>query len=188
MLSTALATATARLGSELTVVFPYHPLLSSAPADAVEERIREEVGALTADIEAAPVPTYRWTRASWPIHGLHEMARYEEAQLIVYGSAREGLADHLHVSLMERLVYGAPCAVAIAPAHYTERERYPLVRVGVGFSNSEEGISAMHIARVAGVGLRVHEPLHPPAALDRPLMPCGRSRMPSGLWGGSISA
>lgn len=174
------STLAALLGSELTVVFPYQPLLSSVPADAVEQRVREEVRALTAGIENAPEPTYHWTPSSWPIHGLHEMARYEEAQLIVYGSAREGMADHLHVSLMERLVHGAPCAVAIAPAHYAERERRPLLRVGVGFSSSEEGISAMHLAQafavrtggrldvIAGAGL---EPALASYAYSSPALP-----------------
>jgi nucleotide-binding universal stress UspA family protein len=75
------------------------------------------------------------------------MAVYEGADLIVFGSAREGAADHLHVSLMERMVHGAPCAVAVAPARYAEGAPKTFLRVGVGFSSSEEGVSAMHLAR-----------------------------------------
>ncbi len=130
----------------LTVVFPYQPLFSTVAADVVEERVRAEVAALTTGVELAGEPVFHWTPSSWPIHGLHELADYEGAQLIVFGSARERLADHLHVSLMERLVHGAPCAVAIAPAGYAEREQPSLRRVGVGFASSQEGIAVLHFA------------------------------------------
>lgn len=141
------ATLAPLLGSRLTVVFPYQPLLSTVSADVVEQRVRAEVSELTASVDGLAAPIYHWTPSSWPVHGLHELAEYEAAQLIVYGSARERLADRLHVSLMERLVHGAPCAVAIAPPGYGEREQRPLRRVGVGFSSSEEGIEAAHLAR-----------------------------------------
>jgi nucleotide-binding universal stress UspA family protein len=137
----------ALLGSEVTIVFPYHPLLAPASSDAAEARVREEVIALTAGVEGLTPPTYHWTPSSWPIHGLHELAVYEKADMIVFGSAREGLADHVHVSVMERMVHGAPCAVAAAPAHYSDGESGRFVRVGVGFSLSAEGTCALHLAR-----------------------------------------
>jgi nucleotide-binding universal stress UspA family protein len=152
------ATLAALLGSDLTVVFPYRPVLASASGDVAEERVRGEVAALTAGIEDMKGCTYHWTPSSWPIHGLHEMAHYEGADLIVFGSAREGLADHLHVSLMERMVHAAPCAVAVAPAHYADSPPAQLLRVGVGFSSSEEGMCAMRLARelAARTGGRLH--------------------------------
>jgi nucleotide-binding universal stress UspA family protein len=168
------------LGSDLTVVFPYHPLLASVPGDIAEERVREEVTELTAGIEGLAAPTYHWTSSSWPIHGLHEMASFEEAQLIVLGSAREGMADHLHISLMERMVHGAPCAVAVAPPHYAEDSPGQFLRVGVGFSTAEEGIAALHLARqlaartggrldvIAGAGL---EPALASYAFSSPALP-----------------
>jgi nucleotide-binding universal stress UspA family protein len=129
------------------------------PGDVAEKRVREEVVALTAGIEGLAVPTCHWTSSTWPIHGLHEMACYEDAELIVLGSAREGMADHLHISLMERMVHGAPCAVAVAPPHYAEGSPGRFLRVGVGFSTAEEGIAALHLARQlaarAGGGLEV---------------------------------
>ncbi len=142
---TLAAQIAALFAGRLTVVFPYQPLFSKVAADVVERRVRAEVAEL---IEPAGVeqPTFRWTPSSWPIHGLHELAEYEGAQLIVYGAARERLADRLHVSLMERLVHGAPCAVAIAPAGYAEREERAIRRVGVGFSSSEEGAAAIDLA------------------------------------------
>ncbi|HEX4837651.1 MAG TPA: universal stress protein [Solirubrobacteraceae bacterium] len=134
------------LGSQVTVVFPYHPLLASVPGEQAEERARGEVQALVAGIEGLTAPTYHWSPSPWPIHALHELASYEKAELIVFGAAREGLADHLHVSLMERMVHGAPCAVAVAPAGYADRDHAEAGRVGVGFSDSEEGRAALHLA------------------------------------------
>ncbi|MGC2373381.1 MAG: universal stress protein [Solirubrobacteraceae bacterium] len=140
------------LSSQVTIVFPYHPLLASVPCEQAEERVRGEVQALAADIGGLTAPTYHWSPSPWPIHGLHELAGYEEADLIVFGAAREGLADHLHVSLMERMVHGAPCAVAVAPAGYADRDPAEAGRVGVGFSDSEEGKTALRLAHeLAGI-------------------------------------
>jgi len=134
-------------GAELTVVFPYQPLLAPVTGEAAEQQVREEVAAITEGVGDLAAATYHWTPSSWPIHGLHEMARYEEAQLIVFGSAREDGDAHLHISLMERMVHGAPCAVAVAPPHYSDGAHGPLLRVGVGFSTSREGIAALHLGR-----------------------------------------
>jgi nucleotide-binding universal stress UspA family protein len=135
------------LRGDLTIVFPYHPLFASVSGDMAEKDVRGEVQTLVAGIDDMAAPTYRWTSSPWPIHGLHELASYEKADLIVFGAAREGLADHLHVSLMERMVHSAPCAVAVAPANYADGAPGQFLRVGVGFSSSEEGISALHLAR-----------------------------------------
>jgi nucleotide-binding universal stress UspA family protein len=135
------------LGSRVTVVFPCHPLLASVPGGQAEEYVRGEVLALVAGIENLAAPTYHWTPSPWPIHALHELASYEKADLIVFGAAREGLAEHLHISLMERMVHGAPCAVAVAPDGYAGGETSEFHRFGVGFSDSEEGRAVLHLAQ-----------------------------------------
>jgi nucleotide-binding universal stress UspA family protein len=140
------------LSSHVTIVFPYHPLLASVPCEEAEERVRGETQALVVGIENLAAPTYHWSPSPWPIHALHELASYEEADLIVFGAAREGLADHLHVSLMERMVHGAPCAVGVAPAGYADENPTALHRIGVGFSDSDEGRTALHLAHeLAGI-------------------------------------
>ncbi|MHB8233148.1 MAG: universal stress protein, partial [Solirubrobacteraceae bacterium] len=133
----------ALLNSDWTVVFPYQPLLSTVPADALEERVRADVEALTRDVDGLRPPGYHWSPSSWPIHALHEMAQYEHADLIVFGSARAKLSDRLHVSLMERVAHAAPCAVAVAPPHYAETGSGELRRIGVGFAATIEGGSAL---------------------------------------------
>jgi nucleotide-binding universal stress UspA family protein len=143
---TLAARLAAALSSQVTVVYPYHPLLASVPGEEAEEYVRGEVQALVAGIEGLAAPTYHWSPSPWPIHALHELASYEKADLIVFGAAREGLADHLHVSLMERMVHGAPCAVGVAPAGYADGDCGEARRIGVGFSDSEEGRTAIHLA------------------------------------------
>jgi nucleotide-binding universal stress UspA family protein len=140
------------LGSQVTVVFPYHPLLAFLFGEQAEERAQGEMQRLVADIGGLMAPTYHWSPSPWPIHALHELASYEKADLIVFGAARERLADRLHVSLMERMVHGAPCAVAVAPAGYADHDRAEAGRVGVGFSDSDEGRTALHLAHaLAGI-------------------------------------
>lgn len=133
-------------GSQITVAFPYHPALSRETAEQAQERIAAEVAPMLA-VE----PSFHWSPSSWPIRALHELAAYERAQLIVVGAARDGVAAHLKVSLMERMVHGAPCAVAVAPEAYADS--HELKRIGVGFSSSHEGRAAIRLARaLAGAG------------------------------------
>jgi nucleotide-binding universal stress UspA family protein len=142
----------AALGASVTVVYPYSPLLSSVPADAAEERVREELRTLLPDSRELAGVTFRWSGSSWPIHALHSMAAYEDARLIVIGAARRGIAAHMHVSLMERLVHGAPCTVLVAPAGYADRDVCGWRRVGVGFTDSTEGRMALRLGReLAGI-------------------------------------
>jgi nucleotide-binding universal stress UspA family protein len=138
-------TLAAVAGGRLTVVFPYHPLLARVDAAAVEGRVGAEVAKILAEarVVASPRPTLRWSSSAWPIHALHELARYEEAELIVFGAAKEDLGDRLHLSLMERMVHGAPCAVAVAPQGFQAR---PFRRIGVGFAASPEGRMAAELA------------------------------------------
>lgn len=142
----------AALGARVTVVYPYSPLLSSVSADAAEVRVREEVQTLLPDGQELAGATHRWSSSSWPIHALHSMASYEDAGLIVIGAARKGIAAHLHISLMERLVHGGPCAVLVAPAGYANRDVDTWRRVGVGFTDSAEGRMALRLGHeLAGI-------------------------------------
>ena len=79
--------------------------------------------------------------------GLHELAESEEADLLVLGSSRRGLlgrvllGDHTRAALN-----GAPCAVAIAPAGYSDHFG-PISRIGVGYDGSLESGKALEVAR-----------------------------------------
>lgn len=145
-------------GAEVTVVYPYHPLLAEVTADVAEQRVREELGAMLGSDPLPDRARYRWTNSSWPICALHEMAGYEACDLIVFGAAPERIGRR-HVDLMERMVHGAPCAVAVAPEGFAEGGAAAIRRVGVGFCDTPDGRAALDaavaLAKEAGGPLRV---------------------------------
>lgn len=146
------------LFATVTVVYPYSPLLRMIRSDVVEKRVRSEIASLHGDSPALTRATYRWSSASWPIHALHSMAAFDHAELIVTGAAHQRAALS-HVSFVERMVHGAPCAVALAPAGYAEAAFPSNGRIGVGFEETAEGKAALllahHIAHRLGSELEV---------------------------------
>lgn len=153
----------ASTGGRITLVFPYRPLFTRETCEEVQARVEAEVEPQIAKVGRgeSPQPTvYHWSPSSWPIRALHELAEYEGADLIVLGAAKEDIGDRLHVSLMERMVHGAPCAVAVAPEGYAQvvadstgpAEGAALIpralrKIGVGFASSSEGRAAVRLAR-----------------------------------------
>jgi hypothetical protein len=135
------------LAGKLTILFPYHPLLAAAPAEAAEQRVRDQLKAIAPDSHSLREATYRCSSLQWPIRATHELAEDQDCDLIVFGAAREGIAEHLHISLMERMVHGAPCAVLVAPAGYAQGADRALRHVGVGFADSQEGKQALQLGQ-----------------------------------------
>ncbi len=155
MLASELA---ARFAGELTIAFPYHPLLATVSAGVAEERVRGELRALLGEDGPIAQATYHWSNASWPARALHELASFEEAQLIVLGAAPERM-ERREPGLMARVAHGAPCAIAVAPDGYAERPGHELAAIGVGFTDSPEAHAAVvlgdELANTAGAELRV---------------------------------
>ena len=143
------------LGAQLLVAFPYHPLISTVSAEIAEQRVHEELRALLGDTGAIAAAQYHWSNASWPTRALHELAEFMDAQMIVLGAA----PDHRQVGLMGRIVHGAPCAVAVAPAGYADTPPDDPQRIGAGFADSAEGRAAVALAEglasSAGAELRI---------------------------------
>lgn len=150
----------ASTGGRITLVFPYRPLFTKETCDEAQARVEAEVEPQIAKLTGEPTQAtvYRWSPSSWPIRALHELAEYEGADLIVLGAAKEDIGDRLHVSLMERMVHGAPCAVAVAPDGYAQAvadstgtegagKPHALRKIGVGFASSSEGRAAVGLAR-----------------------------------------
>lgn len=74
------------------------------------------------------------------------------ADLLVVGSTRRGeLGKVLAGSVGDRLLAGAPCAVAIAPRGYADRPQAALERIGVGYDGEAEAKRALSLANeIAG--------------------------------------
>lgn len=120
-------------------------------------RLHEDVGVETRIVTDLSAP-----------HALHELARKEEASLIVVGSTtRDRIGRVLAGSTAERLLQGAPCPIALAPNGYS---RASLNTIAVGFADSPEGHTALTTAHALasrfGARLRVVAALHPSGGLD----------------------
>lgn len=98
--------------------------------------------------------------SSSPARGLHDTANCEHADLIVLGSSHHGpLGRVFPGSVAERLLNGAPCAVAVAPRGHATRHPQPLGRILVAFDGSPEARLALQAAHAlatrSGAALQV---------------------------------
>jgi nucleotide-binding universal stress UspA family protein len=114
--------------------------------------------------------------------GLHDLAEYEQADLIVVGSCHRGrIGRVLAGSVGERLLQGAPCGVAIAPKGFADREVATVGVVGVGYDGSPESKAALagavELARAAEASVRIVSLVNPP---ERPL--AEERPVPAGEW------
>jgi nucleotide-binding universal stress UspA family protein len=108
----------------------------------------------------------RLVAARSPAAGLQDFAQREAASLIVVGSSHRSSVGRVQPGgVGQRLLAGAPVAVAIAPLGYAGRPRR-LDTVGCGFDGSDDSHRALEwaaaLARRAGAALRVvavHEPM-----------------------------
>ena len=86
--------------------------------------------------------------------GLHELAATESASLLIVGSTHTGQLGRVHPgSTGERLLNGAPCAVAVAPHGYRTHRDRPLARIGAAYDGSEESRAALAAAAAAARAL-----------------------------------
>jgi len=82
-----------------------------------------------------------------PAHALHDLASAEHAELIVVGSSHTGRLGRVAPgSTAERLLHGAPCAVALVPRGYHTHTEQPIERIGVAYDGSDEATAALAAA------------------------------------------
>lgn len=155
-------------GAELLVVavacheFPYAP---DAPEREEMLRAQAEDMLVNAVPEGERVQT-RVVSARSAAQGLQALAESENADALVIGSTHRGpIGRVLGGSVVERLLHGSPCPVAVAPVGYRDRTDRDLRLVACAFDGSDESLLAVqhaaYLARRAAAGLRliaVHEP------------------------------
>jgi nucleotide-binding universal stress UspA family protein len=80
-----------------------------------------------------------------PAHALHDLAEHEHASLLVIGSSKRGqMGRVLPGAVTDRLLNGAPCPVAVAPAGFIG-DTAPQT-IGVAFTDTPDGHAALDTA------------------------------------------
>jgi nucleotide-binding universal stress UspA family protein len=103
---------------------------------------------------------------SSPARGLHRLAERERADLLVIGSSHRAHTGRvLPGGVGERIVHGAPCAVAVAPRGFADTEPH-IRRVGVAYDASPEAQTALEwaqdLARETGADLTLYRVVESP--------------------------
>jgi nucleotide-binding universal stress UspA family protein len=119
---------------------------------ASEELLDEELATAGVTAELVSIVAGSFGR------GLHEHSEEQDSDLLVVGSCHRGalgramLGDDTRAALN-----GAPCAVAVAPAGYSEHAG-PIADIGVAYNGSPESMAALAEARdlAAAMGATIH--------------------------------
>jgi nucleotide-binding universal stress UspA family protein len=133
---------------DLLVEGVYPELGRSARADA--ERAIRRIGALVKRAPGLRVPVANTVTAcgGFPARALHDLAEREGAGVLVLGSSRRARAGRVLPGVVtDRVLYGAPCPVAIAPGGFSfeNAENGPRL-IGVAFRDTPDG----HVALARG--------------------------------------
>jgi nucleotide-binding universal stress UspA family protein len=119
----------------------------------------EVVAELAVELKSADVAVQcRALEGTSAARALHEAAEREGAGLLVIGAAeRSSVSSGVLGATADRLVHGAPCAIAVVGHGWAPRGA--ISTVGVAFVDTEEGHEALRaghaLARLAGASLRV---------------------------------
>lgn len=90
----------------------------------------------------------RELRDSSPPRALSSLAETEGADLVVVGSTHRGKLGRVFPGAVgERLLNGSPCAVAIAPRGFANRDHRPVGVIGVGYDGTGESRQALAAAQ-----------------------------------------
>lgn len=136
---------------ELTLAYVHggYPVIARGSSDAFEASERERAREILekARGEAGIDAQLRCIGETSVGRGLHMLAERIHADLIVVGSSRRGLLGRVFLGDDTRAALdGAPCAVAIAPAGYTEHPKV-MREIGVAYNGSPESVHALAVGR-----------------------------------------
>ena len=136
------------LARQLALTFAGVVIVAAITHDHVEgdATVRRMARLLEPRIEPGRIRTAVLAAPS-PAQGLHELAEAEAADLIVVGSTHTGRLGRVRPgSTGERLLQGAPCAVAVAPHGFRTRLDPQLETIGVAYNGSREADCALQTA------------------------------------------
>lgn len=140
----------------LAGAYPAEDHIDSIPSEYTRtlrtdaEHATRRVAALIEEAPGARVPVTTTVTAAYgpPARALHDLAERDNAYLLVIGSSRRGQVGRvLPGAVTDRLLHGAPCPVAVAPAGYSFQDAADTPRlVGVAFTDSPDGHAALRTA------------------------------------------
>ena len=142
----ALASQLARIETAQVTVVHVHAKEARTDAEALLARAREQLAGTPVEV--------RLVQGSSPAEALHELARAEDADVIVIGACRKKHA--LRGGDGCRIARGAPCPVAVAPL--THAGGGIPRRIGVAYDGREQSRAAL--AWAAGLARRLDGELH----------------------------
>jgi nucleotide-binding universal stress UspA family protein len=146
--------------------FPYSDIPSRAANLSYREALRTDalrtarrLGELLSNVPSERIDTVAVANPS-PPHALHDLAEAENAAIVVVGSTHTGRAGRVMPgATAERLLHGAPCAIAVVPEGYRNVTHPSIARIGVAYDGSAESKAAVaaaaEAARVLGAELTV---------------------------------
>jgi nucleotide-binding universal stress UspA family protein len=157
-------------GAELVLVcaYPYDDTPGRGAHTGYREPLREDaLAALQRAADALPQEHGLERRAIpdiSPARAIQDVATNQQASLIVIASSHRGsIGRVLAGTTAERLLHGAPCPVAVAPAGYADATVGDISTIAVGYDGSAESEAALTgavtLARSLGARLKVIEVL-----------------------------
>jgi nucleotide-binding universal stress UspA family protein len=147
--------------------YPYSPVPSRASNAAFREALREDALEITRRmrdglerINDDDATQMRVIADPSPAKALDHLAHAEQAALVIVGSSHTGRAGRvLPGSTGERMLHGAPCAVAVVPKDYRTHADDPIRRIGVAYNDTDEARAALTagvaLARALGTELEI---------------------------------
>src|SRR4051794_18289382 len=140
--------------------FPYSDIPSRAANLTYREALKTDatrtarrMAELLSNVPAERIHTAVAANPS-PPHALHDLAEAEQAAIVVVGSTHTGRAGRVMPgSTAERLLHGAPCAVAVVPEGYRGATHPSIAHIGVGYNGTAESKAAVAAAAEAARAL-----------------------------------
>lgn len=142
-------------------VYLYHSLAGTDLDDDYGRYLRRDAEARLAQAaELTDLPVERVPVGAGSVaEGLYRLAEARKAAIVVVGSSHLGALGRVAVgSVPERLLHGAPCAVAIAPRGYAAAAPPALASVGAAWDELPESDAALSVAAALarGAGAQLH--------------------------------